>query len=97
MILCRADEELNYKLNICEKKKLKCKKGLEYFDEYQLECKPYTFITSPFAPNLIISGGINAYQNTIQMGRATNPYMKDCPLKTPYFSKSAGECISCPS
>lgn len=61
MILCKADEELNLKLKICEKKKLKCNKDTEYFDDHQLRCEPYSFITSPYTPNLIYRDDFSSY------------------------------------
>ena len=82
-------------MKICEKKKLKCDKNSEYFDNYQLKCLPYQFTTSPYTPNLIYDGFFSNYVNLYISSKAATPALKDCPLKAPYYQKSTNTCIKC--
>ncbi len=69
--------------------------SLQRYDEATNRCINIVFITSKTARNLIHSN-FRVYETYYDSRKASDPYLRDCPSDTPFYSTSGRTCVFCP-
>lgn len=96
---CQPDETLLPEVGLCVKTFTTCRDD-QYYNSDTLQCVHSTYITSPYAANLLMQGRDFSqyetyYRKQVQLTADRPDALRDCPADKPYYDTVAAECIMC--
>lgn len=98
---CKPDETYVADVNICVKTFTQCTEA-QFYNSVSYKCESPTYITSPFAPNLLMqnrqfSEYETYYKSKVDEFASTPDAIRDCLPDKPYYDTLARGCIACPA